>query len=65
MTGTQTTFGVIGSGWRSLFFLRLARMAPDRFRVTGVATRSADPGAQVTAEWGFPTYHSTSEPWAA
>ena len=58
---TATTFGVIGSGWRSMFFLRLARMAPERLRVTGVVTRSADRGAQVTAEWGVPTHRSTSE----
>jgi predicted dehydrogenase len=58
---TTTTFGVIGSGWRSMFFLRLARMAPDRFHVTGVVTRSADRGAQVTAEWGVPTHRSTAE----
>ena len=35
-----TTFGVIGTGWRSAFFCRLARMAPDRLRVTGVVSRS-------------------------
>jgi predicted dehydrogenase len=37
-----TTFGVIGTGWRSAFFCRLARMAPEHFRVTGVVSRSAD-----------------------
>jgi predicted dehydrogenase len=36
-----TTFGVIGTGWRSTFFCRLARMAPEHFRVTGVVSRSA------------------------
>jgi predicted dehydrogenase len=36
-------------------------MAPDRFHVTGVVTRSADRGAQVTAEWGVPTHRSTAE----
>src|SRR3954468_23075531 len=36
-----TTFGVIGTGWRSAFFCRLARMAPEHFRVTGVVSRSA------------------------
>jgi predicted dehydrogenase len=36
-----TTFGIIGTGWRSAFFCRLARMAPEHFRVTGVVSRSA------------------------
>ncbi|HEY6887797.1 MAG TPA: Gfo/Idh/MocA family oxidoreductase, partial [Solirubrobacter sp.] len=36
-----TTFAVIGTGWRSAFFCRLARMAPEQFRVTGVVSRSA------------------------
>ena len=31
----QTRFGIVGSGWRSEFFLRLARLLPERFRVTG------------------------------
>jgi predicted dehydrogenase len=37
-----TTFGVIGTGWRSAFFCRLARMAPEHFRVAGVVSRSAN-----------------------
>src|SRR3954466_11652446 len=61
MTSTPTPFGVIGSRRRPRFFLRLARMAPDRFRVTGVVTRSADRGAEVTAEWGGPTHRSTAD----
>ena len=65
MTSTQTTFGVIGSGWRSAFFLRLARSAPDRFRATGVVTRSAERGAEITSEWGVPSFRSLAELLAA
>ena len=65
MTATQTTFGVIGSGWRSAFFLRLARSAPDRFRATGVVTRSAERGAAITSEWGVPSFRSVAELLAA
>ena len=65
MTSTQTTFGVIGSGWRSAFFLRLARSAPDRFRATGVVTRSAERGAEITSEWGVPSFRSVAELLAA
>lgn len=36
-----TRFAVVGTGWRSQFFLRLARALPGHLEVTGVATRSA------------------------
>ena len=58
---TATSFGIIGSGWRSEFFLRIARAAPDRFRPVGVVSRSAERGAEVTAQWGVPTFSSVAE----
>ncbi|GAA5187933.1 hypothetical protein GCM10023322_37410 [Rugosimonospora acidiphila] len=62
MTSTApVTFGVIGSGWRSLFFLRLAKRLPHRLRATGVVTRTAERGAEVEAEWGVPTFRSVAE----
>jgi predicted dehydrogenase len=60
-----TTFGVIGSGWRCEFFLRLAQAAPDRLRAAGVVTRSAERGEQVTAQWGVPTFRTAEELLAA
>lgn len=57
--------GVVGSGWRTRFFLRLARSAPGRLSVTGVATRTADRGAQVESEWGVPTVRTVDELAAA
>jgi predicted dehydrogenase len=48
-------YGIIGSGWRAQFFLRLAEAVPDRFAVTGVVTRTARRGAEVTAQWSVPT----------
>ena len=47
-----TTFGIVGSGWRAEFFLRLAAMAPDRLRVSGVVTRREQRGGEVTARYG-------------
>ena len=60
-----TTFGVIGSGWRCEFFLRLAQAAPDRLRAAGVVTRSAERGERVTAQWGLPTFRTAEELLAA
>ncbi|MDQ1719537.1 MAG: hypothetical protein QOE89_3490 [Pseudonocardiales bacterium] len=62
MTSTQLgRFGLVGSGWRSEFFLRLARQVPDRLAVSGVVTRSAARGAEVEAAWGVPTFRSVAE----
>lgn len=52
----QITFGIVGSGWRSEFFLRIAAASPERFRVTGLVTRSAETARDVTASWGVPGY---------
>ncbi|MEU8181736.1 Gfo/Idh/MocA family oxidoreductase [Micromonospora sp. NPDC049044] len=57
----QTRFGIVGSGWRGEFFLRLARLLPERFQVTGVVTRTESRGAVVTAEWGVPTFRTTTD----
>lgn len=47
-------FGVVGSGWRTLFFLRVARARPDLFEVAGVVSRTAERAAAVHKEWGVP-----------
>ncbi|MEW9549594.1 Gfo/Idh/MocA family protein [Nonomuraea sp. NPDC050783] len=56
-----TTFGAIGSGRRTRFFLRLAAAVPDRLRVAGVVTRSAERGEEVTARWGVPAFRTVGE----
>jgi len=40
-------FGIIGAGWRTEFFLRIAAALPDRFEVTGVVTRSPERAARM------------------
>ncbi|AEE47788.1 Gfo/Idh/MocA family protein [Cellulomonas fimi] len=58
-------FGVVGSGWRSGFFLRAARQMPDRFACVGVVTRTAESGAVVEQEWGVGTVRTVDELLAA
>jgi predicted dehydrogenase len=58
-------FGVVGSGWRCEFFLRLARQLPDRLSVSGVVTRTAERGAEVEARWGVPAFRSIKDLLAA
>lgn len=55
-TPPRTRYAVVGAGWRSSVFLRLAYLMPDRFEVSGVVTRGADAGADLEAEWGIPAF---------
>ncbi|WP_273653124.1 Gfo/Idh/MocA family protein [Cellulomonas fimi] len=59
--GGPVTFGVVGSGWRAEFFLRAARLMPDRFRCVGVVTRTAERGAEVERAWQVPTVRTIPE----
>ncbi len=74
---SATTFAIIGSGWRALFYLRIARELPERFRITGLLTRDPEKGRRIEAEWGVPCcsdletllraapeFVVTSVPWA-
>jgi predicted dehydrogenase len=65
VTSSPARFALVGSGWRSEFFARLARQAPDRFEVSGVVTRSVERGAEVETAWGVPTFLSTNDLLAA
>lgn len=49
-------FAIIGSGWRTLFFLRIAKALPEKFRVTGILTRDSGKAEKLQADWGVPTF---------
>lgn len=53
---TPIAFAIVGAGWRTEFFLRIARALPDRFRVLGVVARNAEKGRALEAAWGVPTF---------
>lgn len=61
MVEKQITFGIIGSGWRTEFYLRIAKALPQRFRVSGVVTRTAQRGSEVESAWGVPTFRTVDE----
>ena len=74
-----TTFAIVGTGWRSRFFVRIAAAVPDRMRVSGIVTRTDSRAEQVASDWGVPAFTSVdgmlangrpdfmivSVPWAA
>jgi predicted dehydrogenase len=63
--GTVTTFGIVGTGWRARFFLRLARLVPDRLRAAGLVTRTPQRAAQLAADSDVPVHLGIGELLAA
>lgn len=49
-------FAIIGSGWRSEFFLRIASALPKQFSVSGLVTRSPETAKDITSKWGIPCH---------
>ncbi|MBO0792609.1 MAG: Gfo/Idh/MocA family oxidoreductase [Ktedonobacteraceae bacterium] len=56
-----TRFGIVGGGWRSLFFLRAAQALPDRFEVAGMTVRNEARGQELEEAWGVKTYRTLDE----
>lgn len=54
-------FGIIGTGWRAEFFLRIAQACPERFTVAGIAGRTPEKVAGVAAKFGVPALASAEE----
>ncbi|MCS5734088.1 Gfo/Idh/MocA family protein [Herbiconiux daphne] len=54
-------FGIVGSGWRSEFFLRIAQALPERFEITGLVTRNLETARAVTERWGVPTHADVAD----
>src|SRR5690348_15309523 len=49
-------FAIVGAGWRSEFFLRIAQALPERFAVTGVVVRDKAKGEAFERRFGTTTY---------
>jgi predicted dehydrogenase len=58
-------FAIIGAGWRTEFFLRIAAALPERFCLEGLVVRDPAKGQRLTDQWGHPTYRSVQELLAA
>ena len=54
-------FAIIGSGWRTEFYLRVARALPETFEITGVQTRDAARATVISHDWGVPARLTVDE----
>ncbi len=51
-------FGVVGTGWRSEFYLRIAAARPDLFAVTGIVGRDQTKAGVVASRYRVPAFTS-------
>lgn len=54
-------YGIVGSGWRAEFYLRIAKELPDKFEVCGLVTRSEEKGIRLKNMFGIKIYNSIDE----
>lgn len=52
----RISFLLIGAGWRSEFYLRVAKALPSRFEVCGLVDTIPGKAAETAARWGIPGY---------
>lgn len=49
-------FGIVGSGWRAEFYLRIAKALPQHFAVRAMLVRNEERGREIEDKWGVKTY---------
>ena len=51
-SSAQYRIGIVGAGWRTLSYLRVARAVPEQFELIGVVTRTSRRAEEVSTQWG-------------
>ena len=49
-------FGIIGAGWRSEFYLRIANLVPEKFSISGIYIRNAEKRKAFTQKYNVPIF---------
>lgn len=54
-------FIVVGSGWRSLFYWRIAQALPERFALCAMLCRTEEKAEKMHREYGVPVSTSAEQ----
>ena len=54
-------FGIIGAGWRSEFYLRIARLLPEKFSVSGIYIRNAEKREYFSKKYNVAVFDNLSD----
>lgn len=53
--------GIVGTGWRAEFFIRIAQALPEEFEVVGIVARRIESAEYMQKKWSLSTYSTLSE----
>lgn len=54
-------YGIIGAGWRSEFYIRIATLLPETFRVSGIYIRNSKTVQKFSVEYSVPIFSTLEE----
>ncbi len=54
-------YGLIGSGWRAEFYIRIAKLVPEKFELTSVLIRDPEKGEKIAEKFGVKVVNSLEE----
>ncbi|SFT03867.1 Gfo/Idh/MocA family protein [Paenibacillus sp. BC26] len=57
---SRIRFGIVGGGWRTEFYLRIAKELPEQFEVSGVVVRNEEKAKKLASTWQVPVYRTTA-----
>ena len=57
-------FAVVGSGWRSLYYIRIAKALPEQFELCTLLCRTQEKADHIHADWQIPTTCIESDVYA-
>ena len=57
----MTKIAIIGAGWRSEFFIRIAQLLPEKLEIVGVVARKEEVRIALAERFGVQTYSSISQ----
>ena len=58
---SKIRFVIVGSGWRSLYYVRIAKALPELFSLEALLCRTQEKADRLASEWGIHTTLSIEE----
>ena len=57
----RARIGIVGTGWRAEFYIRIAQALPDEFEIVGVVARRVENAEYMQKKWSISTFSTLSE----